>query len=116
MTQDGGTEYHPGEQFTDDCRLPPALHQIREYPACQQQRADLDEKMENLKLAESLQPSTARGLTRRARRLTKRIMTRGTRSMFSLTTQENRLLRSKHYLRSSPIQWNRAVKIQNSLV
>src|SRR5215831_8654422 len=71
MTQDGGTEYHPGEQFTDDCRLPPALHQIREYPACKQQRADLDEKMENLKLAESLQPSTAGELTRRARRFTR---------------------------------------------
>jgi hypothetical protein len=82
MTQDGRAEYHSREQFTDDRRLPPSLHQVGEHPACEQQHAHLDEEMENLKLAESLQPSTADGLIRRARRFTKRTMTRGPGSIF----------------------------------
>src|SRR5215469_1270738 len=94
MTQDGGAEYHPREQFADDRRLPPSLHQVGEHPACEQQHAHLDEKMENLKLAETLQPSTARGLTRRARRCTERTMTRGARAIFSLTRENLAYLRT----------------------
>src|SRR5262249_34037594 len=88
MTQDGGSEYHPREQFADDCRLPPSLHQIGEHPAGEQQRADLDEKMKNLKLAETLHPTTARGLTRRARRFLEPTTRRGAGAIFSLTGEE----------------------------
>src|SRR5215469_5031971 len=88
MTQDGRPEYHPREQFADDRRLPPPLHQVGEHPAGEQQHTDLDQKMENLKLAETLQASTARGLTRRTRRLIERTTTRGARAMFSLTSEE----------------------------